>query len=56
MPASLATPKLRITLNASVADADAFDIIACRLAPNARLRVETLRQRYGMARALFAKR
>ena len=48
MPASLATPETAQTLNASVLMQMRSDIIACRLAPNARLRVETLRERYGM--------
>jgi GntR family transcriptional regulator, carbon starvation induced regulator len=36
------------TLNASVLAQMRADIIACRLLPNERLRVETLRERYGM--------
>lgn len=36
------------TLNASVFRQIRADIVACRLAPNERLRVETLRERYGV--------
>jgi DNA-binding GntR family transcriptional regulator len=38
----------KTTLNASVTNRMRADIIACRLMPNERLRVETLRERYGM--------
>jgi DNA-binding GntR family transcriptional regulator len=48
MPASLATTETAQTLNASVLVQMRADIIACRLMPNERLRVETLRERYGM--------
>jgi DNA-binding GntR family transcriptional regulator len=43
---SLAVEKAQ-TLNASVLLRMRADIVACRLMPNARLRVETLRERYG---------
>jgi DNA-binding GntR family transcriptional regulator len=46
--ASLATAEKEPTLNASVLRQMRADIIACRLMPNERLRVETLRERYGM--------
>jgi GntR family transcriptional regulator, carbon starvation induced regulator len=46
MPASLAASQAQ-TLNASVLTLMRADIIACRLMPNERLRVETLRERYG---------
>jgi DNA-binding GntR family transcriptional regulator len=48
MPASLATTETAQTLNASVLMQMRTDIIACRLMPNERLRVETLRERYRM--------
>src|SRR5258708_34833733 len=48
MPAPLASPENAQTLNASVLMQMRSDIIACRLAPNERLRVETLRERYRM--------
>lgn len=47
-PPSLATADKAPTLNASVLAQMRADIIACRLMPNERLRVETLRERYGM--------
>jgi GntR family carbon starvation induced transcriptional regulator len=37
------------TLNASALSRLRSDIIACRLMPNERLRVETLRERYDMS-------
>jgi GntR family carbon starvation induced transcriptional regulator len=48
MPASLAKSDANQTLNASALAQLRSDIIACRLMPNERLRVETLRERYGM--------
>src|SRR3974390_110163 len=48
MPALLAKSAKSQTLNASVLAEMRADIIACRLMPNERLRVETLRERYGM--------
>lgn len=48
MAASTATAEVAQTLNASVLTEMRADIIACRLMPNERLRVETLRERYGM--------
>jgi DNA-binding GntR family transcriptional regulator len=48
MPATLRASDTDHTLNASVHRQMRADIIACRLAPNERLRVETLRERYGM--------
>jgi DNA-binding GntR family transcriptional regulator len=48
LSASLATPDTARTLNASVLAQMRADIIACRLMPNERLRVETLRERYRM--------
>ena len=48
MPASLVTSETVRTLNASVLTQMRADIIACRLMPNDRLRVEALRERYGM--------
>jgi GntR family transcriptional regulator, carbon starvation induced regulator len=48
MPTSLATSDTPQTLNASVLTLMRSDIIACRLMPNERLRVEALRERYGM--------
>jgi GntR family transcriptional regulator, carbon starvation induced regulator len=48
MPTSLTTSETVQTLNASVLVQMRADIIACRLMPNERLRVETLRGRYGM--------
>ena len=47
LPPATATPE-KTTLNASVTSQMRADIIACRLMPNERLRVETLRERYGM--------
>jgi DNA-binding GntR family transcriptional regulator len=47
LPPSPATAE-KTTLNASVTSRIRADIIACRLMPNERLRVETLRERYGM--------
>jgi len=48
LPASSAPPVSAQTLNATVLTQIRSDIIACRLVPNERLRVETLRERYGM--------
>ena len=48
MPASRATSETVRTLNVSVLTQMRADIIACRLMPNDRLRVEALRDRYGM--------
>ena len=48
MPSSLAKSDANQTLNASALAQLRSDIIACRLMPNERLRVETLRERYGM--------
>src|SRR5215467_2221621 len=48
MTASRATSETVRTLNASVLTQMRADIIACRLMPNDRLRVEALRERYGM--------
>ena len=48
MPSSLAKSDANQTLNASALAQLRSDIIACRLMPNERLRVETLRGRYGM--------
>lgn len=48
MPASPAPIDPTQTLNAMVLTQLRSDIIACRLVPNERLRVETLRERYGM--------
>jgi GntR family transcriptional regulator, carbon starvation induced regulator len=48
MPSSLAESDVAQTLNASVLTQLRADIIACRLMPNERLRVEALRERYGM--------
>ena len=48
MPLSLAKSDANQTLNASALALLRSDIIACRLMPNERLRVETLRERYGM--------
>lgn len=48
MPASLATAETAQTLNAAVLMRMRADIIACRLMPNERLRVEPLRERYRM--------
>lgn len=48
MAAPLANSDNAQTLNAAVLLQMRSDIIACRLAPNERLRVETLRERYGM--------
>jgi GntR family transcriptional regulator, carbon starvation induced regulator len=48
MPSSLARSDANQTLNASALAQLRSDIIACRLMPNERLRVETLRERYGM--------
>jgi len=46
LPPSPAIAEKAPTLNASVLALMRADIIACRLMPNARLRVETLRERY----------
>jgi GntR family transcriptional regulator, carbon starvation induced regulator len=48
MPPTLAKPVPAQTLNASVLTQLRADIIACRLMPKERLRVESLRDRYGM--------
>ena len=48
MPSSLAKSDANQTLNASALAQLRSDIIACRLMPNERLRVETLRELYGM--------
>jgi len=48
MRLSLAKSDANQTLNASALALLRSDIIACRLMPNERLRVETLRERYGM--------
>src|SRR4051812_28772980 len=48
MAAMLATADVAQTLNASVLMRMRADIVACRLLPNERLRVEALRERYGM--------
>lgn len=48
MPSSLAKSDTLQTLNASAFNQLRSDIIACRLMPNERLRVEALRERYGM--------
>jgi DNA-binding GntR family transcriptional regulator len=48
MPSSLAKCDAAQTLNASALTQLRSDIIACRLMPNERLRVEALRERYGM--------
>jgi GntR family transcriptional regulator, carbon starvation induced regulator len=48
MPTTLVKPIPAQTLNASVLTQIRSDIIACRLMPNERLRVEALRERYGM--------
>jgi GntR family transcriptional regulator, carbon starvation induced regulator len=48
MPSPLATSDAAQTLNASALTQLRADIIACRLMPNARLRVEALRERYHM--------
>ncbi len=48
MPPTLARSVPNQTLNASVLAQLRSDIIACRLMPNERLRVEALRERYGM--------
>lgn len=48
MRLSLAKSDTNQTLNASALALLRSDIIACRLMPNERLRVETLRERYGM--------
>ena len=48
MPSSLAESDVTQTLNASALTQLRSDIIACRLMPNERLRVEALRERYGM--------
>ena len=47
-PSRAATADKAPTLNASALAQMRADIIACRLMPNERLRVETLRERYGM--------
>jgi GntR family carbon starvation induced transcriptional regulator len=48
MPPRLAKSAAVQTLNASALSQLRADIIACRLMPNERLRVEALRERYGM--------
>lgn len=48
MPSSLAKSDAAVTLNASALSQIRSDIIACRLMPNERLRVEALRERYSM--------
>jgi GntR family carbon starvation induced transcriptional regulator len=48
MPSSLAESETAQTLNASALTQLRSDIIACRLMPNERLRVEALRERYRM--------
>ena len=48
MAASLAKSETSQTLNASALRQIRADIIACRLMPNERLRVDALRERYGM--------
>jgi DNA-binding GntR family transcriptional regulator len=48
MASSLARSDAAQTLNASALSQLRSDIIACRLMPNERLRVEALRERYGM--------
>jgi DNA-binding GntR family transcriptional regulator len=48
MPPSLARSDAPQTLQASALSRLRADIIACRLMPNERLRVEALRERYGM--------
>ncbi len=48
MPSSPAISDAAQTLNASALTQLRSDIIACRLMPNERLRVESLRARYGM--------
>jgi len=48
MPSSLAKSDADQTLNASALTQIRSDIITCRLMPNERLRVEALRERYGM--------
>lgn len=48
MPASPAQSSAARTLNASALSQLRSDIITCRLMPNERLRVEALRERYGM--------
>ena len=49
MPPSLAGSAAPQTLQASALSRLRADIIACRLMPNERLRVEALRERYGMS-------
>ena len=48
MPSSLANASTVQTLNASALAQLRSDILTCRLMPNERLRVEALRERYGM--------
>jgi DNA-binding GntR family transcriptional regulator len=48
MPSSLVQSSTAQTLNASALSQLRSDIIRCRLMPNERLRVEALRERYGM--------
>lgn len=48
MPVSLASPSVAQTMNAQALSQLRSDIITCRLMPNERLRVEGLRERYGM--------
>ncbi|MGA7431881.1 MAG: GntR family transcriptional regulator [Xanthobacteraceae bacterium] len=49
MPPLLARSAATPTLNSSALSRLRADIIACRLMPNERLRVEALRERYGMS-------
>ena len=48
MPSSLVQSSGTQTLNASALSQLRSDIVRCRLMPNERLRVEALRERYGM--------
>ena len=48
MPCSLAKASTAQTLNATALTRLRSDIVTCRLMPNERLRVEALRERYGM--------
>ena len=48
MSPSLARSAAQQTLQASALSQLRADILACRLMPNERLRVEALRERYGM--------
>ena len=56
MPSSLAESDVAQTLNASVLTLLRADIIACRLMPNERLRVEALREDMAWAPVPFVKR